>query len=618
MNQKELIARLNKYEWNDVEFKKAQRGVSDDAYKSVSAFANTAGGYLVFGVQDNHGSFKIVGVIEVDKVQNDFLSCLRAGNKFSCAISVREGTIEYEGKTLLVFHIPEARRQDKPICLNGDFSKSYIRRGGCDEQCTGLEIKRFLRDAVDTTYDNAVMSELDAEDFFDPTSVTWYRRVFQEKQANRHADLSDIEFLNEWGFVVEQDNNLRPTRAAILLFGKARLLRNLLPRGVVDYQRIDMPFDQWSPERRWNDRMVLEENIIQSWQTLVERYFRIAERPFSIDSTTLRRHDEPPDYISFREAAINLLIHQDFGDQTRKPVIKIFTDRTIFWNPGDAFANVDQLLDPIEKEVRNPAIVTAFRRIGLSDQAGTGVRSIFGNWRQLGFVPPLIVNNKGEKTFEITLLKETLLTEEQRLFQAQLGVRLSDQEAAVFAYACRTGTLGITDAKAIMGRGAREAGLVLDHLVTQTLLVVLELGVHWRLAPHLLERFTQSDQAVPKAEGLIIDQPDVPQLSLVTDQAPMQASNLVTPELTRLTERQRKILTLCEMPRSQADLMKALGLSHRSFFKRTHLEPLVKANLVRMIYPSEPNHPSQAYVVSEGGLGILASWRKNYDTGSKL
>ncbi|HNR12563.1 RNA-binding domain-containing protein [Methanothrix soehngenii] len=600
MNQEELIARLKKYEWNDIEFKKAQHDVPSDTYKSVSAFANTAGGHLVFGVEDKRGSFQIVGVIEVDKVQNDFLSCLRAGGKFKRSISVQESTVVHDGMTLLVFHVPEARRKDKPICLNGDIKQSYIRRGGGDERCTDSEIRRFLRDAGDIPYDSGVMSDLDAEDFFDQASVAWYRRVFQEKQANRHADLSDVEFLNEWGFVVESDNALRPTRAAALLFGKSRLLRYLLPRGIVDYQRIDARFDDWSPEHRWCDRVVVEDNIIHAWQLLVEKYFRLAEKPFSIDAATLRRHDDPPDYISFREAAINLLIHQDFGDQTRKPVIKIFLDRTVFWNPGDAFVTMDQLLDPTEKEVRNPAIVAAFRRIGLSDQAGTGVRSIFGNWRQLGFVPPSIVNDKREKTFEITLLKETLLTEEQRLFQAQLGVRLTEQEAAVIAYACRAGVVGVTDAKAVIGRGSGEAEQVLDHLVTQTLLAVVKPRVSWELASHLQERFAQDDQVPPLARDLVTDQ-----LSGVA------AVSLVTPKLTKFTEPQRKIMALCEVPRTQADLMKTLGVSHRTFFRRTHLEPLIKANLVRMTHPEEPNHPNQAYVITEDGLGILSSWRAN-------
>ena len=47
MNQDELLARLNGIEWNDFECKKAQRAVPEDAYKTVSAFANTAGGWLV-------------------------------------------------------------------------------------------------------------------------------------------------------------------------------------------------------------------------------------------------------------------------------------------------------------------------------------------------------------------------------------------------------------------------------------------------------------------------------------------------------------------------------------------------------------------------------------------
>ena len=69
MTKDELIARLGKYEWNDIECKEAQSGVPRDAYKTVSAFSNTNGGYLVFGVKDSKGKLNIVGVIEVDQVQ---------------------------------------------------------------------------------------------------------------------------------------------------------------------------------------------------------------------------------------------------------------------------------------------------------------------------------------------------------------------------------------------------------------------------------------------------------------------------------------------------------------------------------------------------------------------
>lgn len=601
MTKEELIARLGKYEWNDVEFKKAQRGVPNNAYETVSAFSNTAGGYLVFGVKDTDGNFEIAGVIEVDKVQNDFLSCLRSGGKLNRVIAVQEDAIEHEDKTLLVFYIPEAPRREKPIYLNGDIKKSYIRRGAGDEHCTQTEIERFLRDAADSTYDGELFDDFDSEDFFDKQSVAWYRRLLQERQGNRHADLSDVEFLNEWGFLVEANDSLVPTRASVLLFGKGRYVRQILPRGLLDYQRIDTSFDEWSPDKRWHDRVVVEENIVQAWQVLVEKYMRLAERPFSINIATLRRHDDPPDYISFREAAINLLLHQDYGDHTRKPVIKIFVDRTVFWNPGDAFVTVDQLLEPTEKEVRNPAIVNAFRRIGLSDQAGTGMRSIVGNWRQLGYVPPVIENDKSEKTFKLVLQKELLLTERQTLFQAQLGVILSDQEAAVFAYACRSGTITITDVKAVIGGRNREAKAVLDRLVMMVLLRPVEDGVLWDVAEHLKEQFRQTEQAN--------DQPQSQTSDLVTDQPGSPEPNLVTPLMTNLTDHQRKIVELCEVPRQRADLMRQIGLTHRTYFRRKHLEPLIQAKLIRMTHPDEPNHPDQAYVITEAGLVLLASMK---------
>ena len=132
-----------------------------------------------------------------------------------------------------------------------------------------------------------------------------------------------------------------------------------------------------------------------------------------LDPKTMRREDRPPDYAAFREAAINLLIHQDYADHGRKPVIRFFDDRTILWNPGDAFASAEEFMEPGEREVRNPRIVAAFRRVGLSEQAGTGIGAIFSKWRQLGRVPPVVENDKTRKAFQLALLKEELLSEEQ-------------------------------------------------------------------------------------------------------------------------------------------------------------------------------------------------------------
>jgi len=222
MTRDQLIEKLRGFEWNDVEFTEALREVPKDAYATVSAFSNTAGGHLVFGVRYSNGRHEIVGVIDVDKIQNDFLSALRSGQKLSKVISVKESYIKDGDLTSLVFYIPEARRQEKPVYLEGNIKQSFIRRGGGDERCRKEEIERFLFDASAERYDCESM-EISAETFFDLETLRWYRRNFEERNPGASGTgRPDVEFLHEWGFLNEKGNSLHPTRAAILLFGTSQ------------------------------------------------------------------------------------------------------------------------------------------------------------------------------------------------------------------------------------------------------------------------------------------------------------------------------------------------------------------------------------------------------------
>ncbi|MFC1887009.1 transcriptional regulator, partial [Thermodesulfobacteriota bacterium] len=114
--------------------------------------------------------------------------------------------------------------------------------------------------------------------------------------------------------IAEIEGKLRPTRAAVLVFGTEAAILNILPRPVADFRRIGVTFDMGVPdEKRWEDRGVMECNLITAWRQILEHYRKASEVPFSLDTTTLERKDRPLDYIAFREALINLLTHQDFG-----------------------------------------------------------------------------------------------------------------------------------------------------------------------------------------------------------------------------------------------------------------------------------------------------------------
>jgi ATP-dependent DNA helicase RecG len=582
MNQDELLKRLDGYEWNDFECKRAQRGVPDDAYKTVSAFANTAGGWLVFGVSEDAGQLVVTGVDAPDNVQNDFLSTLRSGQKLNRNIAVEPQRFEIDGKHVFAFYVPPSSRFEKPVYLKGDPRQSYIRRGAGDEQCTLSELERFLRDSAQERFDAVALPDIAVEKCFDPETVKWYQAQFARRNPE-HAEITDpIDFLLNWNYIVEQDGRLLPTRAGILLFGIGRFVRQILPRPVLDYQRIDTRFDLWSTEQRWHDRYVFEENIFQTWQGLVARYMRIAEHPFSIDPATLRRNDDPPDYVAFREAAINLLIHQDYGDHGRKAVIKIFADRTIFWNPGDAFATEAELLDPTEKEVRNPAIVKAFRRIGLSDQAGTGIRAIFRNWHELGRFPPQVNNDAARKDFELVLLNKPLLTGTLSQFCLALDTPLTQEQADVLALALslRTGEhLNLALIRSLGINTAQQARAIADDLVLRQLLVPVSESV-FDLPRAVRQRLTEQ---------------------VGTKSGPTRGQAGVK---SGLSPEQLSMMSRMNGAHDLATLMKWTGRANRSKFRQAVLSPLLTLGLVEMTIPDKPTSSKQRYRATALGLAI--------------
>ena len=398
------------------------------------------------------------------------------------------------------------------------------------------------------------------------------------------------------GLLVEQGGERHPTRAAILLFGANPTFRQLLPRPVVDCQRFTATREAADTEDRWFDRVVLEENLVRTWRFLIEDWYqKFAERPFRLDPATMQRDDTPPDYRAFRESMINLIMHQDYADHSRPAVIRHYRDQTVFWNSGDAFAADPHLLEPGEREVRNPRIVLAFRRIGLSEHAGWGLRDVFRNWQQLGYVPPRIVSDRRRKSFELVLTKEALLSDSQLAWQRGLGGGLMDEEARTLALACREPNIGLWQIKAVSGLSGPESAVLADRLVDRVL--IERAGPdRYVLAEHLRKRRPRNDQVSDQVRAW----PDA-----VGDHVRPQRPHMVTDYAAPpMTAHQRRIVDSCDVPRSLLDLMKRAGVTHRTFFRRRHVQPLIDAGIIRMTNPDRHNAADQRYVLTETGAAL--------------
>jgi ATP-dependent DNA helicase RecG len=627
MTLDELKARLNQLEWRDVEFKEATFAIPAAAYLTVSAFSNTSGGWLVFGVQAKGGKFEIKGVANPDELQNGFIGTLRSKGKFSCAIAFKENKLQDAGNTVLVFYIPEVPRTSKPVFIDGRMDQTYVRKGGTTQQCNKDEIEAFMRDASTERFEDGTLDKLDVATCFDSESLKWYRRLFHERQAGHETEAKDdIGFVEHFGLVLPVNGTLRPTRAAILLFGTNAAMHHLLPRQIVDFLIFQCKYAELLPEQRWDERIesLSEGNIIKAWQRIVEVYrTRFAESRFELDNTTMQRKGAPPDYLAFREAVLNLLIHQDYGDHTRKARITLFADEVQFWNPGASFVCGEEFFKPGDKPVRNNRLRSMLTRIGIGEQANTGIRNIFAHQRSLGRIPPVITNNPAEHFFAVTLSKLRLVSQNQQLLLQKIGARLSEPQAALFIHALGQGEVRPLEAQSVCGLALKETNDALNHLVVQMLLEkhADPTGDVYRPVSVFLENLAKAG-GLPAAESTI--SAESPRLATESAQVGKPATSLVTPpegqKIVRPTIAAMAILEFCRgAGRSVPAIMEKAGFTHRSFFKTNHLDPLVEAGFLRPTQPDNPRHPDQGYVTTEQGIAILTTigaGQTNQPTGS--
>ncbi len=250
MNVSELKKLLNAGEWKDIEFKEARTDVPKSAFETVSAFANTRGGRLVFGVAQRGQVYEVTGVENPEKVQNDFLSVLHADAKINHDVEIAEQKLHIDDKTVLVFQINENQRTRKPVYLDGDIRRTFLRKGGGDYKAQMQDIERMLRDAAADRWDGQPFERVAFKDALDASSLAWYRSRFHQANTGFDAKQPDRDFLYHWGFLIKQGRRLLPTRAAIMLFGSPLAIHQLIPRPTLDVQFLGYSTGETLPETR--------------------------------------------------------------------------------------------------------------------------------------------------------------------------------------------------------------------------------------------------------------------------------------------------------------------------------------------------------------------------------
>lgn len=377
--------RLPQYrENNRIEAKKALGGLPSSIWETYSAFANTMGGYILLGVEEQKDkSFRAVDLPDPDDLIREFWELVNKPNKASVNILFENDVFTQivDGCHIVVIHVPRAERTYQPIYLDGNPFCAYRRNGEGDYKCTADECKAMLRDASVRSQDMKVLEEMELS-VLNAESLSDYRqRMKLSRPAHIWESLEDEEFLMRLGAAgIGSDGRKHPTAAGLLMFGNEYDIVREFGSYFLDFQVRD------TADARMTDRICSSSG---DWSgNVYDFYFRVCSRlTQDIPSQDGIQGENTPVHLALREALANCLVHADYYGQQGVVITK--TSRLLtFSNPGGFRIELDAAKNGGISDPRNSTILKMFNFIDIGERTGGGIPNIFHVWRENGWTEP--------------------------------------------------------------------------------------------------------------------------------------------------------------------------------------------------------------------------------------
>lgn len=369
MKKQELIKKLQDIEWQDFEVKEARSAIPKSSWETVSAFCNTAGGWLVFGVSQKGKDYSVIGVSSAEKIEQDFLTVLR-GDKFNRKIKAEAKKYSINGKSVIAFYVPSVYPKDKPIYFNS-LSNTFIRTGSGDQRATKEEIDALYRNSSFNKKDEE-LTEYRFKDL-DKETVLRYRTYLKSVDPeHRYNDISAEKMLELMRIIVKG----KVTVGGALVFGSEKIVNAAVSDFRIEYLEVSGTSFA-DADNRYEYRMPVQKNLYEYYFSILEKLKKHINIPFKLRG--MSRDENPPQFIAIREALVNLLMHTDYFSNA-KPRIRILTDRIEFFNPGSLPKDIKYILKEEFSMPRNNTIARIFRTIKLSENIGSGFHKMFKGW----------------------------------------------------------------------------------------------------------------------------------------------------------------------------------------------------------------------------------------------
>ena len=355
MNIKDLIGEATEYDKKlALEEKKPKSWC-----KSVSAFANTFGGALIFGIS-NEGM--VVGLEnpegDAEKISEVIKTRLDPMPEFKLRFYQTE-----DGKVLIILDVYKG--DETPYYYSGDgVLEAYVRVGNESVKATATELKRLVLRGKNTSYDSQ-NSTYKAEDY----AFSKLKERYKKWTGNSFDDKDLISFglLNEQGNLTNAGALLAdesPIRCSRLFCTRWNGLNK--SGGAVD--ALD--------DAEYSGSVI---SLIENGEAFIKRNCKMKWRK------TANSREEMPEYVerSYHEALVNALAHRDYLVNGSEVHIDIYDDRMEIYSPGgmpdgSMIQDRDPLMVPSTR--RNPVLADVFNRLGYMERKGSGFGKIISGY----------------------------------------------------------------------------------------------------------------------------------------------------------------------------------------------------------------------------------------------
>lgn len=378
----DLVELLKRPEGKTLEFKR-DLSSPDGALRTIIAFANTAGGVLLVGVEDGTG--RIRGVEDPLDLE-ERLANLISDNVEPRLVPDLE-LLPWRQTQVLAVQVHPSSARPHHLKREGLDGGVYVRVGSTNRRADREMAEELQRWALGETFDERPMPELDSEaiDF----------RVASELFAPvRKLTRAGLETLR---LVAPHQGRKVPTVGGMLLFGSDR--ERHFP-------------DAWIQAGRFagtDKSKIIDSAEIHSYPVqAIEEAIAFVQKHLlhGAEIGAVKRKERwslPP--VAVREAVINAFAHADYSQHGAPIRIAIFDDRLEVENPGllPFGLTVEDLPRGVSK-LRNRVIGRVFNALGLIEQWGSGVQRMTTACREAGLASPVF--EEVATRFRVTLSPE--------------------------------------------------------------------------------------------------------------------------------------------------------------------------------------------------------------------